>query len=124
MIEMPGTSYRGALPRADEALLSLAAELRQDVFRLAVDIGERNVPNHPHQLAQAADCIAAQFMAAGYEAKRQAYEVADTSCCNLEVEILGSTRPEEIVIVGRITTRCPVRPERTTIRAVSPPPLP
>ena len=47
MIEMPGTSYRGELPPADEALLSLAAELRQDVARLAVDIGERNLQKPP-----------------------------------------------------------------------------
>ena len=43
MIGMPGKSYRGELPPADEVLLSLAGELRQDVTRLAVDIGERNV---------------------------------------------------------------------------------
>ena len=47
MIGMPGTSYRGELPPADEALLSLAGELRRDVTHLAVDIGERNVQNRP-----------------------------------------------------------------------------
>ena len=100
MIAMPGTSYRGELPPADEALLSLAAELRQDVARLAVDIGERNLRNCPQQLAQAADCIAAQFKAAGYDVRRQEYKVEGTSCYNLDVEILGTTRQEEIVIVG------------------------
>jgi hypothetical protein len=40
MTGMPGTSYRGELPPADEGLLSLAADLRQDVTRLAVDIGD------------------------------------------------------------------------------------
>jgi Zn-dependent M28 family amino/carboxypeptidase len=80
--------------------LSLSAELRQDVTRLAVDIGERNLRNRPEQLAQAADFIAAQFKAAGYDVRRQEYKVAGTSCYNLDVEILGTTRQEEIVIVG------------------------
>ncbi len=100
MLAMPGTSFRGALPPADEALLSLATELRQDVARLAVDIGERNLRNCPQQLAQAADCIAAQFKAAGYDVRRQEYKVAGTSCHNLDVEILGTTLKDEIVIVG------------------------
>ena len=121
MIEMPGTSYRGELPPADEALLSLAAELRQDVTRLAVDIGERNVQNCPQQLAQAADCVTAQFKAAGYDVRRQEYKVRGISCRNLEAEILGTTRPEEIVIVGATTTRYPARQGPTTIRAALPP---
>jgi hypothetical protein len=100
MIGMPGTSYRGELPAADERLVSLADELRQDVTHLAVDIGERNVRNRPHQLAQAADCIETKFAAAGFLVKRQEYRVSGCDCCNLEVEILGASRPEEIVIVG------------------------
>jgi acetylornithine deacetylase/succinyl-diaminopimelate desuccinylase-like protein len=100
MIGMPGTSYRGELPVADERLVSLADELRQDVTHLAVDIGERNVQNHPHQLAQAAYCIETKFAAAGFPVKCQEYGVSGCDCCNLEVEILGASRPEEIVIVG------------------------
>jgi hypothetical protein len=100
MIAMPGTSYRGELPLADGGLLALAAALQQDVARLAVDIGERNLRNCPEQLARAADCIAAQFKAAGYDVRRQEYKVAGTSCYNLDVEILGTARQEEIVIVG------------------------
>lgn len=97
---MPGTSYRGELPPADEGLVSLAAELRQDVTHLAVDIGERNVRNRPNQLTQAADFIDAQFKGAGLATKRQEYEVSNVKCYNLEVELLGTARPEEIVIVG------------------------
>ena len=105
MIEMPGTSYRGVLPASDDALVALAEELHHDVTRLAVDIGERNVKNCPQKLARAADCIEAEFAAAGFVVGRQEYGVADTSCRNLEVEILGTTRHEEIVIVGCTTTR-------------------
>ena len=76
MIRMPGTSYQGELPAPDESLKSLGDELRREVQHLAVDIGERNVRNRPQQLAQAADYIEAQFKAAGYEVKRQEYEVS------------------------------------------------
>jgi hypothetical protein len=49
------------LPSADEALVSLGEKLRQDVSRLAVDIGERNLWNRPRELAQAAEWIEAKF---------------------------------------------------------------
>jgi len=97
---MPGTSYRGELPPADEALASLADELRRDIQQLAVDIGERNVRNRPRQLAHAADYVETQFSEVGYETKRQEYEVSNVKCHNLEAEVLGTTCPEEILIVG------------------------
>ena len=98
MIGMPGKSHRGELPPADEALLSLADELRRDVTRLAVDIGERNILNRPQQLAQAADWIEAELKAAGLAPERQEYEVSGGTCCNVEAEIRGSK--QDIVIVG------------------------
>ena len=97
---MPGTSYRGELPPADAALASLADELRRDIQQLAVDIGERNVRNRPRQLAHAADYVETQFSEVGYETKRQEYEVSNVKCHNLEAEVLGTTCPEEILIVG------------------------
>lgn len=100
MIRMPGTSYQGELPTADESLKLLGDELRREVQHLAVDIGERNVRNRPRELAQAADYIEAQFKAAGYEVKRQEYKVSNVKCDNLEAQITGKTRPGEIVIVG------------------------
>ena len=98
MIGMPGRSYRGELPPADEALLALADELRRDVTRLAVNIGERNLQNRPQALAQAADWIETSFRAAGLAPDRQKYEVAGFTCCNVEAEIRGST--PEVVVVG------------------------
>jgi hypothetical protein len=100
MIRMPGTSHQGSLPPPDDQLVALGSELRRDVAGLAVDIGERNVRNRPKQLAQAADYIEGKFGAAGYKVNRQQYGVSGTACSNLEVEIPGTTQPEEIVIVG------------------------
>jgi Zn-dependent M28 family amino/carboxypeptidase len=97
---MPGRSHRGSLPPADEGLLQLALELRRHVAQLAEEIGERNVLHCPERLAQAADYIEAEFTDAGFDVKRQEYEVSATICCNLEVEIPGTSRPDEIVIIG------------------------
>jgi hypothetical protein len=100
LIEMPGNSHRGPLPAADEPLLALASELRQDVVHLAVEIGERNVERCPQELTDSADWIESEFVKTGYQVKRQSYEVSGTRCCNLEAEIPGSSRPEEIDVVG------------------------
>ncbi len=100
MTGVHGKSYRGELPPADANLIALADELRRDVTRLAVDIGERNVRRCPRQLNRAAECIDAEFAAAGLSAKRQEYEISGCSCCNLEVEMTGAICPAEIVIVG------------------------
>jgi hypothetical protein len=100
MIRMPGQSYRGELPPADDELISLAEELRGDVAHLAVEVGERNVLNRPEELAQAADWIEGRLTGAGYQVSRQSYEVLATQCHNLEVEIPGAGQPEEIVVIG------------------------
>jgi Zn-dependent M28 family amino/carboxypeptidase len=100
MIRMPGKSHRGPLPAADENLVLLAKQLRRRVTRLAEEIGERNVSRRPEALAQAADYLEAAFAGAGYEVGRQEYQVSGVACRNLEVEIVGKTRPEEIVVVG------------------------
>ena len=100
MVCMPGASYSQELPPADETLTALAQELRKDVSTLAIQIGERNVRDHPQELAQAADYIARQFAGAQLSVRRQEYEVSGCKCCNLDVEIRGDSCPEEIVIVG------------------------
>jgi len=100
MIDLPGHSHRGPLPPADESLQRLSDELRQCVGRLADKIGERNLLRRPRQLAQAADYLEAEFSALGYEVHRQEYLVSGVPCSNLEAEIVGGTRPDEIVVVG------------------------
>jgi hypothetical protein len=97
---MPGKSHQGPLPAADGPLLSLAAELRQDVSHLAEQIGERNVHRRPKELATAADWIEAEFAKVGYKVGHRQYEVSGVTCSNLEAEIHGTTLPEEIVVIG------------------------
>ena len=85
---------------ADDELLALADEVRRDVAHLAAEIGERKVPYPPGELAQAAEYLEAELAAAGFEVKRQQHRVSGSERYNVEVEVLGTTRPEEIVIVG------------------------
>ena len=73
--------------------------LREDIRRLAGDIGERNFYHYP-QLAQAAALIEGWLREAGYTPARQDYEARGKRFANLEVEIRGATAPEEVVVVG------------------------
>lgn len=99
MVRMPGKSYRGPLPPADDGLDRLTSALRRDVERLSVSIGERNLRRYP-ALAQAADWIEQELTAAGLTVTRQPFTVQALSCHNLEAEIRGTALPGEIVVVG------------------------
>ncbi|MCB9925150.1 MAG: M28 family peptidase [Planctomycetaceae bacterium] len=100
MVRMPGRSYRGTLPPADEELLILVSELSRHVTHLAEVIGERNVRFCPQELAQAREYIESQFAEADFTVARQEYDVDGVNCANLEVEIVGASKPQEIVVIG------------------------
>jgi hypothetical protein len=103
MVLMPGRSFRGPLPPPTAQEVSLSAELRRDVVKLAGEIGERNVME-PKPLWAAESWLHSELERAGYVCQRQAYDVTDrdrpVACANLEVEIRGKSRPAEIVVVG------------------------
>jgi Zn-dependent M28 family amino/carboxypeptidase len=82
------------------AEVELAQRLRGDVGILAGTIGERNVLYKPKQLDQAAAFIEASLSGAGYAVREQSYRATGTPCRNLEAAIRGTSRPEEIVVVG------------------------
>ncbi len=73
--------------------------LQKIVEHLSGTIGERNLVRHM-ALNEAADYVQKQFEAAGYEVKRQTFPVEGLDCHNLIVEIPGSTRSDEIIVVG------------------------
>ncbi|MDG1875746.1 MAG: M28 family peptidase, partial [Mariniblastus sp.] len=74
-------------------------ELKSYVTHLAEKIGERNLRQHK-KLCEAADFIEAKFIEFGYQPKRQKYEVNGLDCYNIDVEIKGTLKPDEIVIIG------------------------
>ena len=73
--------------------------LRAHVERLAGEIGARGV-FRPAALAAAADYVEGEWRAQGFRVERETYDVAGLACSNLVVEIAGSRRPEEILLVG------------------------
>src|SRR5262249_27761992 len=98
MTAMPGRSYAGALPgrSAEESLIS--SNLKTHVMYLAGAIGERNMIAYP-QLLKTAQYIEDQFKNLKYEVKSQEYTVQTRKVRNLIVEIPGSARPSEIVVI-------------------------
>jgi Peptidase family M28 len=99
MIRMPGKSYRGPLPPLNAEQTALRDELRRHVQKLAGEIGERNV-FQPKKLNAAADYVEAVLAEGGRKVTRQSYKASGELCHNLETEILGTTRPYEIVLIG------------------------
>jgi hypothetical protein len=99
MKTMPGESFHGPLPPLTDEQKALAGELRRDVEELAGKIGERNLGRYEKYLA-AADYIERRFAQAGYKPRRQAFEALGKTCYNLDVELAGTKRPEEILVVG------------------------
>ncbi len=98
-LRMPGTSFSGPLPSATPAQDSLAEELKATVTELAVGIGQRHV-FRPAGLRDAEVFLGGELARLGYKVRRQAYTAAGVECANLDVEIRGTRRPEEIVVVG------------------------
>lgn len=98
-VSFPGTSFRGVLPEANVAQRAMADELRADVVMLAETIGERNTFDPP-RLDAAAAYIERELLSAGYEVRRQTYLARGVASHNLEVELRGTTRPDEILVIG------------------------
>src|SRR5436190_2597342 len=95
-VRMPSKNVRSTAPlSADE--IKLREELRADVEMLGGQIGERNLIRYS-QLNGAIEFIENSFSRAGFQLRRDTYEVNGHACHNLEVEIRG-VRPE-IVLIG------------------------
>jgi Zn-dependent M28 family amino/carboxypeptidase len=78
---------------------SAAPRLRADVEMLAGAIGERNLWRY-EALRRAADYITVQLTTAGYTPEQHAFEVARMPVSNVDATLKGTSRPEEIVVVG------------------------
>jgi Zn-dependent M28 family amino/carboxypeptidase len=77
----------------------LAAALERHVRVLASEIGERNV-YRPGALHAAADYIEEQWTGYGCTVTHQNYQVHGVPCANIEVEVAGSARPDELIVLG------------------------
>jgi len=77
----------------------IARSLRGHVVRLAGDIGERNV-YRPAALRAAEQYIRQSWAEMDYEVHAQEYEVEGVRSANLEISVLGSHYPDEILLIG------------------------
>ena len=96
---MPSDPFRGPLPPATAEHRALEQDLRSHVYQLAGRIGERNLGRYK-QLVAAAEHIQATLSNSGYDVRRHAYQVAGRTCENLEAEVRGSDRPDDILLIG------------------------
>lgn len=99
MTRMPGTSYRGPLPPLSPAEEEMRDNLQRHVSALAGGIGERNIWR-PGSMAKAAAYLASTLAGLGYTVHGQEFTAYGVAVSNLEVEVAGTSRPEEILVVG------------------------
>jgi len=77
----------------------LQQHLQQHVYRLADEIGERNL-QHPESLHAAEDYISQVWQQQGYVIDRQAYRERDIECANLEITHKGTDRADQLILIG------------------------
>ena len=98
MILMPGKSYAGDLPTLTPQERVFQEELRQDVEKIAGE-GEHNYAFYKN-LVNVASFLESSLAAAGYQVRREGYEANRQHFDNLEVEITGADKADEIVVIG------------------------
>ena len=99
MTSMPGKSFSGSLPPLSAEESRISTNLNQHITYLAGEIGERNVIAY-EPLQKTAQYIEDDLQKLGYDVKPQEYVVQMRKVRNLIVEIPGSTRASEIVVIG------------------------
>jgi Zn-dependent M28 family amino/carboxypeptidase len=88
-------SHRGPLDPLTAEEADLARELHADVQKLAGDIGIRN------HYRQAALVEAERYVADRLQStRRQAFRVGVNEAANVEFELRGTTRPDEVLVIG------------------------
>ena len=96
---MPGRTYSESLRPLSKDEGSLRDRLAQHVWMLAGKIGERNLWRY-QALEASADYIEKRLQESGYTVASQDFVVAGTTVRNLEAELAGPVRPEEIILLG------------------------
>lgn len=96
---MPGKSFSGPLPALTERETAVRDGLKKDIEQIAGHIGERNTARHD-KLTDAARYIEKGLADSNYQVSRQTYDAKGQQCFNIEAETKGTTRADEIIVVG------------------------
>lgn len=99
MIYMPGSSWRGSLPSLDDTGRVMAQRLESHVLALCSNPAGRNFVEK-QGLNAAKQYITGQFQTSGYQVAYQDYQLSGETFSNIEVQLTGTGKPEEIVIIG------------------------
>lgn len=97
MTVMPGTSLKSELPLMDGELVSLSQRLREHVWTLAEEIGERHY-GEMKNLNRAADYIYSQFQSYGYVPLEDRFGAKEYR--NITVNLYGREKRNEVIVVG------------------------
>ena len=97
--EMVGKSYSGRFLPLSEKEKAISSNLHTHVYKLADDIGERNIWL-PSKLNAAATYIEEIWREQNYSVQHQEYNARGVKSANLEIEIPGTSKTEEIIVVG------------------------
>ncbi len=95
---MPGRSFRGPPPPLSLRQDARAQRLRVSVETLALEIGPRHSDDYA-ALSRAAAWIEEALSASG-SVRRDRYRIGREPFDNLVVEVAGTTRPDQLVVVG------------------------
>ena len=99
MTYMPGRSGSAVLPPLTAEQIRLVAHLKKHIEVLSVEIGERNLWQDG-TLDATADYIEETFQGMGYAVSSQVFTVQGTRVRNLEAMLAGTSRAQEIVLIG------------------------
>ena len=97
MVWTPGASHRGPLPPLSESERELAPNLRRHVEAIA---SRQHNLDHPAELERSAKEIERTLEGLGYAVAAQRFAALGIDVRNIEVEIAGGARREEIVVLG------------------------
>lgn len=90
---------------SQQAVEHLAKALESHVYKLAHEIGERNIQKYD-RLDEAAEYIIEQFRSFGYNVEFQSYNLLDKTVRNIIAARIGVKKPTEIVIAGAHYDSC------------------
>ena len=98
-VRMPGPAFSGSLPPLTVNQERLRANLEQHVRFLSHSIGVRSADNFPN-VYRAATYIENRLQDLGYQVVSHEFSAYNRSYRNLEATLPGTTRPQEVVILG------------------------
>jgi Peptidase family M28 len=96
---MPDRSYEGQFLPLQEEEITLKNLLQQDIQKIAVEIGARNASEYKN-LNATRTFLETALTQSGYQVNQQEYKIKKESYYNLEVERLGTEKPDEVILIG------------------------